>query len=70
MCLVSVVSDYGRGIAPQQWTKPVFNEYQEILKRLTGLDAKLNQPDCEDPEKAAWMRAIEERLSALEKQKQ
>jgi tetrahydromethanopterin S-methyltransferase subunit G len=67
MCLVSVMSDYGRNnIAPTQWTQPVFNEYQEILKRLAELDAKLNQPDCVDPAKAAWMREVEERLQKLE----
>lgn len=61
------MSDYGRDRIPAaQWTRPVFNEYQEILKRLAALDEKLAQPDCVDPSKAEWMKAIEQRLNALE----
>lgn len=67
MCMVSVIQDYGRTrIDPTTWTQPVFNEYQEILRRLGELDKKLGEPDCEDPEKATWMKAIEDRLAALE----
>lgn len=68
MCLVSVVNDYGRRNIPAgQWTNQSFNEYKEILRLLESLDAKLNQPDCEDPAKAAWMREVELRLARLEK---
>lgn len=67
MCSVSVIHDYMRTNVPiDQWTRPVFNEYQEIIRRLDKLDGKLKQPECEDPEKAAWMRAVEERLASLE----
>ena len=67
MCVVSVTHDYMRTHIPlQQWTRPMFSEYQEIIRRLTELDKKLNQPDCEDPAKAAWMQEVEERLEALE----
>lgn len=67
MCAVSVIQDYARTVIdPQLWTRPVFNEYHEIIRRLGELDAKLGQPDCEDPAKAAWMRDIEERLSKIE----
>ncbi len=67
MCAVSAMHDYFRTNVPLEgWTRPVFNEYQEVIRRLEQLDAKLSQPDCEDPEKAAWMKAVEERLAALE----
>jgi hypothetical protein len=67
MCSVSALHDYMRiNVPPQQWTRPQFDEYQEIIRRLAVLDAKLNQADCEDPAKAAWMQSVETRLQALE----
>lgn len=67
MCSVSVIQDYmSQRTTPAQWTRPMFNEYKEILRRLDKLDEKLGQPDCEDPAKAAWMREVETRLDKLE----
>lgn len=67
MCAVSATMDYMRQYVPiQDWTRPAFDEYKEILRRLEALDTKLGQPDCEDPAKAEWMKQVEERLSALE----
>lgn len=67
MCAVSATMDYMRQYVPiQDWTRPQYNEFQEILKRLADLDAKLGQPDCHDPAKAEWMREVEERLDRLE----
>ena len=68
MCMVSVMSVAGSAISVDTWTRPAFNEYQEILRRIADLDAKLGQPDCVDPAKEAWMREVEQRLSALEAQ--
>lgn len=69
MCAVSATMDYMRQHIPiAQWDRPMFNEYQEILNRLAALDAKLGQPDCEDPAKAEWMQQVEERLARLEAQ--
>lgn len=67
MCAVSMVHDYMRRNVPlDQWTRPLFNEYQEIISRLDRLDEKFHQPDCPDPEKAAWMAEVERRLLLLE----
>lgn len=67
MCATSAVLDYGRqNIEFHQWTRPAFDEFKEILRRLEALDEKLDQPDCEDPGKAAWMHEVEERLAELE----
>lgn len=52
-------------MAPTPWTRDSFDEFKEILKRLEALDAKLGEPDCEDPAKAAWMQDVEARLEAL-----
>lgn len=66
MCMVSVMSVAGGSVPLHDWTRPAFNEFQEILKRIDKLDTKLGQPDCVDPAKEAWMREVEERLSKLE----
>jgi hypothetical protein len=65
--MVSVIQDYGRARIPRQrWNTDTFGDYKEILKRLESLDAKLGEPDCEDPAKATWMKDVEKRLAALE----
>ena len=67
MCSVSVVHDYFREqTSPKQWTRPMVNDYKRVIELLEKLDRKTDQPDCEDPAKAAWMREVEERLDALE----
>jgi hypothetical protein len=67
MCSVSVIQQYMHDrTTPNQWTRPMFDEYKEIIRRLDKLDGALGQPDCEDPAKAAWMREVEARLAKLE----
>ena len=67
MCMVSVVNDYGAHRIPaNDWTRSTWNEYQEILRRLEALDAKLGQPECETPDKLAWQQEIEARLARME----
>lgn len=67
MCSVSVIQHYmGTSTEPAQWTRPMLNEYQEIIRRLDKLDGQLGQPDCVDPAKEAWMREVEARLDAME----
>ncbi len=67
MCMVSVLSAAGSAIPAGQWTPPVYSEFKDIMARLDALDAKLDQPHCDDPAKAAWMREVEARLATLEK---
>ncbi len=68
MCAVSATHDYmSKNVPLDTWTRSMFNEYQEIIRRLGELDEKLNQPDCPDPAKAAWMKQVEERLDTLER---
>lgn len=66
MCMVSVISNYGQTVPVHQWTPSSFYDFQEVIRRLEALDKKLDQPHCEDPAKAAWMREVEERLKKLE----
>jgi hypothetical protein len=66
MCVVSMVHDQFKQIPLQQWTYPIFNEYQEIIDRIKRLEDKLAVPPCEDAAKAKWMQDVRERLSKLE----
>jgi hypothetical protein len=66
MCAVSATMEYMQRIPIDKWDRPAFNDFQEVIRRLEALDAKLDQPDCHDPAKAEWMRAVEERLEKLE----
>ena len=59
--------DYGRTrVDPNQWTRQSFGEFKEVIRRLEGLDKKLDQPHCEDARKTEWMEDIERRLAELE----
>ena len=67
MCAVSAIHDYMRtNTTPEDWSRPVFNEFHEIIQRLDDLDKKLGQPDCHDPDKALWMEEVESRLQRME----
>lgn len=67
MCTVSMIYDYGRMRIPEaNWNSTTWPVFKELVKQAEVFDTKLDQPDCEDPEKAAWMKRIEERLEKLE----
>lgn len=55
--------------APVQlpWSQDAFQLLQEIMKKMKELDEKLGLKDCEDPKKAEWMKAIEERVKRVER---
>src|SRR5690242_2287452 len=48
------------------WNQDSFKLLQEIMEKMKTLDEKLGLANCEDPNKAEWMKSIEERLKALE----
>lgn len=63
MCCVSVIQAYMSQRVPlQTWTPTLYQEYQELIQKVAEMDKKLGQPDCDDPEKAAWMKKVEEYL--------
>lgn len=66
MCMISVVHQGAQQIPIDQWNRPAYNELQEILRLVRHLDETLGQPDCEDPQKAAWQREVEQRLTEIE----
>ena len=45
------------------WNVDSWAEYKELLKRAVAVDEILDQPDCEDPEKVAWMADVEATLA-------
>lgn len=68
MCAVSQIHMWAKQNIPlDQWSRITFTEYQDIIRRIQELDDKLNQKECVDPSKAAWMKDVEKRLSKLER---
>ena len=45
------------------WTDDSWAEYQELLKRAAEVDAMLDQADCQDTDKTAWMADVEATLA-------
>lgn len=70
MCVVSAVHDY---FAPQideiPWTLGKYKLYQDLINKATEVDEALEQPHCESPEKAAYVKQLEEAITKLKKAK-
>jgi uncharacterized protein (DUF3084 family) len=66
MCAVSVILDYGRQMPMDNWNHQKWRDFQTLKQQAEEFDSKTDQPDCEDPAKAEWMREVEERLARLE----
>ncbi len=60
MCAVSAVMDYGRGMDPNSWDDATRDAFEKLVREAMDFDKKTGQPDCEDPEKMKWWKAIEE----------
>lgn len=68
MCVQSVISAYGRdNINATAWTQKSFTQFKDVLKQAEKFDIAANQPDCDTDDKTEWMKAVEERLDAMEK---
>ena len=68
MCAVSVILDYmSKEVPIWSWTRPVYDDFRQIIKRLEELDRNLDQPDCVDPQKQEILERIERRLDMLER---
>lgn len=66
MCMYSVIMDSASNIPLGSWNGDVWSKFNEILAQIKALDIKLGQKDCEDPNKAIWMREMERRVLSLE----
>ena len=68
MCAVSVILSYmDNHVSLESWTRPVYDDFQQIIRQLEELDRKLDQPDCTDPQKKKILKRIEKRLDKLER---
>ena len=66
MCAVSAISDYGNNLPIEWWNQKRFLDYQNLIYQARQFDQATGQPDCEDPEKIALLKRIEDRLVAIE----
>ena len=65
MCAVSMILDYvDRNVPLGIWTRPVYDDFQQIIRQLEELDRKLDQPDCVDPQKEEILKRIERMLDS------
>jgi hypothetical protein len=64
MCIVSMIYDYHRDRFPEPewWTIPKYDHFKELLKKGEEYDEKTDQKDCHDPEKAKFLKVIEDYL--------
>lgn len=65
MCMVSAIFESGRQIDYSLWSRPTLQEFLDLVEKVKELDRKLNQKDCEDPQKAIWIQEIKDRLDKL-----
>lgn len=71
MCFVSVLTTNVQHQIQQPvkyWPYQQATEFSEIIKRLDALDQKLGLRDCHDVEKAAFIKALSDRIAELEQQ--
>lgn len=66
MCVVSMIHDWASKLPTQTWDPNLLDLYHDLLRRVNEIDAKLGLPNCESPEKAAFLKEIEERVKKLE----
>lgn len=61
MCAVSMISGHYRDLypSPQQFPAFEYPNYQELIRKARLYDEMMKQPDCPDPNKAEWQRALE-----------
>jgi hypothetical protein len=62
MCAVSAVSDFYMRQFPdiRQFPPVDYGFYQDLLRKAAEYDRITKQPDCPDPAKLQWQRAVEE----------
>ena len=81
MCVVSMVTDWGQKKYPDWITWPTttemfptprekivdYKEYLELVRKAEEYDRMTGQPDCIDPDKDKFLKALEKRVELLEK---
>lgn len=49
------------------WPREMLDQFEDILKRVKEMEDKLGGCPCEEPEKMDFLKAIRERLDAIDK---
>lgn len=64
MCVVSMISDHYMRQWPQRQFDHVpphdYLNYQELLRKARLYDEMTKQPDCPDPKKLDWQKALDQ----------
>ena len=47
-----------------------FKKFMELVEKAKIFDRETGQPDCEDPDKARWLKSLEDRIAELERKLQ
>ena len=66
MCVVSAISNYGKGLYQDHWNFQKIEDFKDLIQDGMKFDKKTNQPNFEDPAKLDWLKAVEDRLKAIE----
>lgn len=68
MCVMSALHDYGTFINPDVWRIPgVVDDWSDLIKSAEDFDKKAEQPHCEDPEKVASLKKLQELAELLKR---
>lgn len=63
MCAISVMYDQLKDNVPLgQWDRASWETCKKVLEEVGQLDVLLDQPDCEDSDKAKYAEQVEEKL--------
>jgi hypothetical protein len=62
MCAVSMVTQTYMDQVPilKDWSLPLFNDFEELVRKARLYDEMTNQPDCPDPKKDEWRKSLED----------
>ncbi len=64
MCVTSMVTDHyqQKYPQPQQWTWPIYHDYEELKRKAALYDELMKQPDCQKPEITEFEERIKDFL--------
>lgn len=65
MCVVSVITEYGRDRMSAPWTPEQLQAFKVLIEQAQKFDKLTDQPNCEDPAKAVWIAGVEESVGAI-----
>lgn len=70
MCVYCMIADWGKEFAPPdryQWTRPMLDQFEELLKRVKELEDKVDPCPCPDESKMDFLKEIRDKLDEIER---